>query len=457
MSKRNLIPFLCILLPLAAYAPAFAATYYVSPTGSGTLCTIESPGALNTGLGKLAAGDTLYLRGGAYRQTVSFSKSGTIESRITISGYPSETAIIEGYNTIPSGCYSYLVTISGSYVTLRDLKVTNSNGSGIYIGGTTSYIINVTLDWTGESGLVLAGINNIADGCTISRNGQRYGSVCSSWGSALCTVGANNTIRKCTSYNNRGEGINSYAGARGTVIEDNVAYNNQATQLYLDSTYDVTVRRNLFYCTPGNNYTGILIGQERTSPMNRNFAIVNNLVLGCKKSFYWTHYRDGDGLVDSTIAYNTFVNATEVGTGNFVIGSGGTHSNTIIKNNLIIQENSVPVCLILTPRTGLTFSYNAWSKTPGTGASGTGDVICPGGDCKLAKTGTYGAGSLTANYFKILSSSPAINAANAISAITEDFFKETRPQGIAPDMGGDEYGEATPSPPSPPDDLRIVN
>ena len=157
MRFPKMLPVIIVILGLVSrVADTMAANYFALPNGSGTSCTIDTPCTLNSGLAKIAAGDTLFLRGGTYSQSLSFSKSGTFASRITISGYPGEAAVIDGHNSIPSGCYDFLVTINGSYVTFRDIRVQNSFGSGIAAGATTGVqFINVVLDYTGETGLVL--------------------------------------------------------------------------------------------------------------------------------------------------------------------------------------------------------------------------------------------------------------------------------------------------------------
>jgi hypothetical protein len=47
-------------------------------------------------VGRLDPGDTLYLRGGVYFETVYLTRSGTAESPITISAYPGELPILDG-------------------------------------------------------------------------------------------------------------------------------------------------------------------------------------------------------------------------------------------------------------------------------------------------------------------------------------------------------------------------
>jgi len=459
----KLLPVIsCLAGFLSQATNAWAASYYAAPNGSGTSCTVESPCALNSGLGKLVPGDTLYLRGGTYNQIVSFSESGTSGSRITISGYPGETAIIDGYYSIPDGCYDFLVTIFGSYVTFRDIRVQNSYGSGIATGGETTGIqfINVILDYTGETGLVLGGSYNLADHVTVTRNGQRYGSGCGTWGSALCTVGSNNTIQNSLTYDNIGEGLNAYSSSKNSIIQDNVSYNNRSVALYLDSSSGAIVRRNLVYYSPGWNLSSarcLTIGAE--TGQASNLTIVNNFLMGG----FVNLETDSNltQLTNVTIANNTIVNArgdlsSGYNMGVYIRPDLTSFSNSVFTNNIVVEEASgrIPIS-VPSSHPGLTFSHNNWNKTPAVSAQGTGDVIS---DSKIAKTGSTGPGQLTGEYFKILADSPARDNGSTIFSVTDDFFGKNRPVGIYPDMGGYEYGgEAESDVLKPPANLRITN
>lgn len=135
----------CLMLPAAA----FAATYWVSPTGavSWTSCTGSTPlsGAnacsLSTANNNAVAGDTIYLRGGTYTYTSSsgcgsnytcgiFPKNrGTAGARITYSAYTGETPIITTDGTAPpytSGIYiSQGTSSSGTYIRVSGITFDN--------------------------------------------------------------------------------------------------------------------------------------------------------------------------------------------------------------------------------------------------------------------------------------------------------------------------------------------
>src|SRR4051812_8235288 len=102
--KKRLLLVMALFIHLSTLT-SFATTYYVSTTGSDSNgCTaaqnISTPKQSIVNFlanCSLAAGDTLYIRGGtyAYAQAITLSGlTGTSGSYITISSYPAETAII---------------------------------------------------------------------------------------------------------------------------------------------------------------------------------------------------------------------------------------------------------------------------------------------------------------------------------------------------------------------------
>ena len=101
-SRNDFTPFrrtgLLILIWATLQMVAFTKDLYVSPSGSDTNSgSIEFPLAkIQAGVNRLQPGDTLYVRGGTYREKVVFSRSGTIRQRITVEAFPGEQPIISG-------------------------------------------------------------------------------------------------------------------------------------------------------------------------------------------------------------------------------------------------------------------------------------------------------------------------------------------------------------------------
>jgi hypothetical protein len=94
------ITVVCALVPLSG--DAFAADYYVATNGDDTnVGTLALPFAtIQKAADTMSAGDTCYIRGGVYRETVDLSSmAGTSGNPITLTRYQDEKVILSG--TVP--------------------------------------------------------------------------------------------------------------------------------------------------------------------------------------------------------------------------------------------------------------------------------------------------------------------------------------------------------------------
>jgi hypothetical protein len=103
--RARRVTLLAAILATMLAVPADAADYYMATTGSDSNpCTLAAPcRTVERASGKLAGGDTLYIRGGTYR-TASFPSgyenwhlpAGTASRPTTIRAYPRETPVFDG-------------------------------------------------------------------------------------------------------------------------------------------------------------------------------------------------------------------------------------------------------------------------------------------------------------------------------------------------------------------------
>lgn len=467
--------FLILSALAIACSAAFAGNYYVAVNGNDTyngLYPTYQGGSngprrhINQGISLLTAGDTLFVRAGTYVEVVSVGKSGTSASRITISGYPGETVIVDGQHSIPGSpgvrSWNPLFSIRGSCVTVRDLQINNSNGTGLEMYGYYDYAINVQARVNNEQGILMFGSYDLVDNCDVYGNAySNYGGTQNGgWagGIMMCQGGNHCTTRNSRSWENWGEGISSWSGQSGNsdynTIEDCVSYNNYSTQIYLSNTQHCLVQRNILYTTPGNvtqkgNQAGIMVGDELTGVLvNDSNTIINNFVKGCKHNFYSWLGPTGSGLRNFLIAFNTFVNAV-AGT-NFQVDAAD-HAGCRVMNNVFLQEDSIPITG-LDNNLGIYWSNNLWSKSPQAQAFGTGSILA---DPQLAKTGPTGPGTLASDYFMILAASPARGRALPLSEVIEDYFGT--PRGMLPDLGAHQYQDSPQQPLYPPTGLKVLS
>ena len=427
-------------------------TYYVATNGDDSNPGTEAQPfrTISKGTSVLQAGDTLYVRAGTYHEKVVISNSGTANNPITISAYPGETPVIDGQNNIP-GDWDHLLRLGGSYIVVNGLEVKNSASVGVGITGDHNEIHNLNVHHSWYNGILVEGngYDNLVEGCEVWWNVRQneYGQMGTDGGWAFGLGNyrspGHTTFRNNLVYNNWGEGL-STSQTEHTTIEDNVVYDNWAVNLYINNTPFTLVQRNLIYHTGDHNFSrapGIGCADEQHA-RSHHLTIVNNLVLGGNRTFYFWQDHPDSGLKHSLIAYNTFVNGHSGAT--FQIGPGN-HENSRIENNIFLQEDSLPIADVANDP-GLRFSHNLWSKTPPSHVSSSDDVI---GDPQLAKSGATGPGLLTPEWFKILASSPALERGKIIAEVTEDFFRN--PRGSASDIGAHESPFSTRV-----TDLRVV-
>jgi parallel beta-helix repeat protein len=449
---RNMV----LLLIAASVAPA--ATYYVAANGGrdSNSGSANAPFAtINRGIRAAGAGDTVYVRGGIYPAVVHIgpSRGGASGNPVVISGYPSETAIVDGQDALPGGpypahLYDALFLVEASYVTLQDLTIQNGTGMGLMVTGSNNLVQRIKSYGNGENGILLTGgsYNIVQDStlynnCKWHVNGQDTPDGYFASGLSSARGGANhNTIRRNTVSLTWGEGISTFESDYNT-IEDNVAYDNWQN-FYISDTTNTLVQRNLAYCTADNpmqsltEQHGFMLDDELEAPPSAYNTVINNLAYGCTGAIAVGTKQ----LNNVRIANNTFAqaNATNGATATFIVWPNGAAVNSRIENNVIYQGDSKPI--FSGSGSGITWANNVWSKAPRSSALGTGSVVA---DPLLAKAGPVEPGTLSYLWFALQAGSPAIDMALSLPEIVEDHVQALR---VAhPDAGGLEYGALFPT------------
>ena len=444
------------------------AKYYVSPSGSnsnsGTLA--EPWQTIRYAASKLQAGETLNVRGGTYAEAVLVVVSGTAVSPITITAYPGETPIIDGAG-LTMTAFQPLLQVGGNYLNVSGLTLRNANlkgspstaGYGVSVTGANVTLSKLTISNVWMGGVLLQGNNDVLQDSNISyavlmncrlstasacgTSASKYGNF-GTWPECVQAVQPyqhssmiilNATIQRTTVHDCWGEGIGTY-DANGIIIQDNVAYNNFSENLYVNNAQNVLVQRNIVYnANDGyiNNFAkyipaGFTLANEPNNgagtPYNlaSNNTVINNFVYNSPFcAFCWTTV-PGTGLNNVLIANNTIVTS---------FGTGASFQKVVNKNSYIIN-NIVTGAVTVPGATGLNFANNLWSTSPPENAASASDVI---GNPSIAQ-GVTGPGQLSASYFKLLATSPAIGKGAPLTQVKADFFGTTRK--TVPDIGGHE-------------------
>jgi hypothetical protein len=400
--------------------------------------------------GAARPGDVVCVRAGTYHEEVRLTRSGAKSSRITVSGAPNETAVVDGTD-VPVGATDALFGIDGgtNYVTVQDLTIRNSSGRGIVNGGSHNRVLNSTITHTRNAGLLTTNLsaaatdneyvgNDISD--TVAGNDCHVPSdpcvVTGGWESAVNTyekgpsAAGHNLYENNRIHGNDGEGMTLMDY---DVVRSNTVYDNFGVEIYLDRKQHVLVERNLLYESEtnylpiGQNQSyrllarGIGFADEFAPARTSHNIIRNNMMINLRAGIHFWNAISGSGLIDNLIENNTIVNSWDYG---ISFDASSSTTGTVLRNNLVV------------PRLGrLTRGV-----TDVTGIDLTANLFVSPGDSRdphLVGEGTF---SFDPNAYKLPPSASYAVDRGVTTLATKDFFGGARRKGSGDDIGADEVG-----------------
>ncbi|MFB9531651.1 RICIN domain-containing protein [Nonomuraea roseola] len=218
---------------------------YVSPSGrDGATGTQSDPTTLTSAITRVAAGGTIYLRGGTYAfaQTVTIAdgNNGTPSARKKLTAYPGETPILN-FSAQAEDPANRGLAVNGSYWHVNGITVERAGDNGIFVGGSDNIIERTVTRFNRDTGLQLSRMLSTtprdrwpADNLMLSvvshDNADSDGEDADGFAAKL-TVGSGNVFRYAVARNNIDDGWDLYTktdtGAIGAVtIEDSLSYDN---------------------------------------------------------------------------------------------------------------------------------------------------------------------------------------------------------------------------------------
>ncbi|MEW9552803.1 RICIN domain-containing protein [Nonomuraea sp. NPDC050783] len=220
-------------------------TLYVAPNGrDGAAGTQSDPTTLTSAITRVAAGGTIYLRGGTYAfsQTVTIApgNNGTSSARKKLAAYPGETPILN-FSAQSEDPANRGLAVNGSYWHVYGIVVERAGDNGIFVGGSNNIIERTVTRFNRDTGLQLSRIasdtpkeqwpaGNLMLSVLSHDNADSDGEDADGFAAKL-TVGSGNVFRYAVSRNNIDDGWDLYTktetGPIGAVtIEDSLSYNN---------------------------------------------------------------------------------------------------------------------------------------------------------------------------------------------------------------------------------------
>lgn len=290
---------------------------------------------------------TIFKGGVSYKGTITMAASGTSGHPIVLDGNTAGTwgtgdAIIDGDGTRLYGIATFAAI---SYVTIRGLRITNTDSSDTNAHGIFYY------PSTTASGLVI-------DDCEIDTIG----------GDAIQVAGIASavTISNCTLHDGNVDGIKGpFAGSStisGNTIYgfDSVTNHGDAMQVYpYDASSTLSITNNVCYGCTQHIYIN-----SWTNSAHGAVVIYGNRVYRSGATDYNAIVIDtetaGDTFTTISVYHNTTVDADSGSGGIRVVDRGGGVTTLNVKNNLFY--NSVENIAVAKVGT-LNRDYNAWSSS----------------------------------------------------------------------------------------------
>ena len=246
MASSKLILVLFLAGHLAAHL--HATTFYVatngndSNSGTSTSAPFATPQKAVT-LSALAAGDTIYVRGGnyAFSTQVKPSRTGAAGNPIKLWAYPGEFPVWD-FATMPAGSTKALDTRK-DYWHIKGIEVKNGPDSGILIAGSGTIIEGCVVHDCGNDGFIFGSTSIRATNALIlncdsyrnfdpasgGNNGDGFG--------AKTGCGPGNVFRGCRAFYNADDGWDCYDNDTNTVTFENCWSFHNGTNLWNVSNF----------------------------------------------------------------------------------------------------------------------------------------------------------------------------------------------------------------------------
>ncbi len=396
-------------LALAFMGSSEAATYYVRNGGNDS-ADGRTHATAWASLNKVnsysfAAGDAVLLQEGSrfVGQTLTIDWGGTATQRAVVGayyldgstpvrGYRTARPIIDGQDRIPSGHYAALVTVAGpDRVRIENLEILNSEGRAIDVHESVeSEVVGCSVRNTYSNGIFFEkSPRSLAENNFVTGQGVGNREDGSPWGSSIEFVKSpDGVIRNNVVSEVFGEGLNAHTGSDRTLIERNYVFGARAVGIYLDSSPNLTVRRNIVVGTATTTYwrsgstvgSGIVVNNElyhypagggslQTSVQAKGAKIYGNLVAFTATGIaFWGELPESS--FDGALVYNNTLvdNNTQFST------LGKPIPNGKFINNILLSISSGTKDIAGTNLGGMVAKNNYFSKgNPGGSYSHTGN------------------------------------------------------------------------------------
>lgn len=442
MRYTCLVTFLAVALcDLGVGAPpAWAATYYVAPTGSDSNSGSSAAPwrSLQKAAATMAAGDTSLIADGEYPGGIVQSRAGTAAAPITFRavhpGVPivrgdqtadrdafyvteADHVVVEGLTITKANRAGIRVSLS-NFVTIRDCKLLNNARWGIF----TDYSDDLLLECNECAG------SAIEHGIYVSNSGDRpvirYNLVHDNHASGI-QINADPALLE-PSLGTRGDGITEHAVIEGNIVSDNGAAGGAA--INLASVRSSRIVNNLLYGNKAGGISGWDDGDGTEWGCRENAILQNTVYFRPGEGRYCVSLKNGstDNVVQNNLLHGGARGAIEYDNDSSVRSDG----------NLLYRADSAKV--VNNEDTEITQSLAEWQAASGN-------------DLHSVSAAPLFLNTTTVPYdFHLQPGSPALDRGLDRPDVTVDLEGVARPQNGHWDLGCYERTGSVSSPPPTP-------
>jgi len=499
-----------------AFIPKNECTVFVSLTGNDSNTGATETQALRTiqkAVDTMGPGAVVCIKGGAYRQAVSITnKMGTPSSPMKIGGYsegglpiltggilpndqyklPSPLCTTELDKCAQRGSageckdrhpciYGALLSVNNSdYLSIIGIDTRGSSGTGtvvaasnhIFIKGVRSYHNwNSGFKLQGNTGAGEGGIDNKVENVAVYDNIRAYAEKRFIGGSGFVAVGVTGGyLKNSLVFENFGEGLDVGRGASEFVLENNMAWENFHSSLYVNAARNVSVKRNFVFCTGGrvnwmesngapigpDSYgTGITVRNETGGSAKHGVGggtvVANNSIVGCTKGLVVGTQKNSP-LKDMRVLNNSILSTRnaegKAGTGlTMSLGENSNFENVVVANNIITVSEDVTALSVLggnsVPHAGVRF-INNFSNIAPRGVNSGFRVVDPQIASSVSLNQLLDPAHVQPESYTITQGSPVIDTAQVVAEGRNedklDLFGNQRTADVF-DAGSYEFGQ----------------
>ena len=429
MPTRTLVVAGAVAAALGLAGPAGAATYYVTNTGSGTVCTQAQPcRQIRNALDLVGPSDTILVGDGSYLGFDVDDIDGQPGQPITIQAQGSN-AVVTVTTDRPDNRDTIFITFS-DWIVIDGLRSSNANRAAVRVDNSDHVTVrNGVFGTNGTWGI----FTDFSDDTLLEAN-ECYGSV-GEHGIYVSNSSDRPIVRGNHLHGNARAGLHMNgdlsAGGDGVIsgalVENNVIHGNGggspvatggAAGINMDGVQDSIVRNNLLY---DNHATGIVAFQEDGGQGPRGLQILHNTVDQASNGRWALQIFDTAGaiLVRNNVLYNRHPTR-----GSLNYGDATDVANTDSDYNVLERVSPDGDATIFTLAQWQGMGHEPHSVSLGSLASLF--VNANGGDYHLP------AGS------------PAVDRGITLPAVAVDIEGTARPQGSSSDAGSYERVQAVP-------------